>query len=370
MSRFTFEDFDFNTRSYSLTQSGSPVPLRPKTAKLLALFLINRGNVLSKAEIIVAIWENHHVPEYALHQLVSELRKLAKDKTLIRTQPNQGYCWIAQTELVEDECQPIRTKPIEPRIFRRYVVGGSLAACAIVVVGIVALTNVEQQPSSLSAIQAPNKGEQQSSSLPGIRALAKGVLALEEGDQESATAWFEFVLAENPQASEARLLLAESLLRQNRLQEASAYLLPVLAATGDAGLNPSEYDKVAAAELISRIHQRSGQYSEALKFARQSLFDNHAQCTTEYLDDRIRKLVSLTGEALNDAPLQPKEELPELGSAQTSDYEKYCQRLKSHPDQDEASIHWPSPAPQTQWATQTGIRREVTSGSPDFATAS
>lgn len=59
-------------------------------------------------------------------------------------------------------------------------------------------------------------------SLPGIRALAKGVVAMEEGEHDAAIAWFEFVLAENPQASEARLLLAESLIQQDRLQEASA----------------------------------------------------------------------------------------------------------------------------------------------------
>lgn len=75
-----------------------------------------------------------------------------------------------------------------------------------------------------------DKVEQQPSSLPGIRALAKGVIAREEGDQDAATAWFEFVLAENPQASEARLLLAKSLLKQNRL--------PVT--QGQAGYNQAE----------------------------------------------------------------------------------------------------------------------------------
>lgn len=345
MARFAFEDFYFDARSYSLTRHDAPVPLRPKTAKLLALFLANRGKVLGKTEIIAAIWENDHVPEYALHQLVSEVRKLAKDKALIRTQPNQGYCWIAQTELVEDECQPARGKLIKPRTFWPHFAGATLAACLIAAFGALPLGN----------------GGQQSSSLPGIRALAKGIIALEKGDQDAATAWFEFVLAENPQASEARLLLAESLLQQNRLQEASAYLLPLLASTEDKGLNPSDYDKMAAAELISRIRQRSGRHFEALEFARQSLFYSHAQCTLEYLDDRIRRLATLTGETWTDAPLRSQDELPELDSAQSPDYQKYCQLLKSSPSEDEASVQWPSPAPQAQRAIQAGVRRAVAS---------
>lgn len=350
MSRFTFENFDFNTHSYSLTQNGAPVPLRPKTAKLLALFLANRGKVLSKAEIIAVIWENDQVPEYALHQLVSEVRKLAKDKALIRTQPNQGYCWIAQTKLVADACQPIRGEPIKPRIFWRCIAGASLVACLIVAFGVLPL----------------DIGGQQSSSLPGIRALTKGVVAMEEGEHDAAIAWFEFVLAENPQASEARLLLAESLMQQNRLQEASAYLFPMLAATEGAGLSPSDYEKMAAAELISRIHQRSGRYFEALDFARQSFLDSHAQCTLEYLDHRIRELASLTGETWSDTLPQSKDELPELNPAQPPNYQKHCQLLKSHPAQDEASIQWPLPVSQTQWAIQTGVGRAVTGSLPSF----
>lgn len=355
MSRFAFEDFEFNSHSYSLAQNGVAVPLRPKTARLLALFLANRGKVLSKAEIITAIWESDHVPEYALHQLVSEVRKLAKGKTLIRTQPNQGYCWVAQTQRVEVGCQS-RGEPSKPRPLWRYFVGATLAASLTVAFSALLLGDGGQGPSNLPEKRAVEDSGQEPSRLPGIRALANGVIALEEGDPDAAIAWFEFVLAENPQASEARLLLAEGLLQQNRLEEASAYLFPMLGTNGDAAFRPSDYDKMAAAELISRIHQRSGQYFEALEFARQSFFGSEAQCTLEYLDDRIRKLTSLTGEAWSDAPLRPKAELPELESAQISDYQKVCQRLKDHPDQDAASALSPLPAPRTQLAVEAGLR--------------
>lgn len=349
MSRFIFEDFDFDTQSYGLTQKGAPVTLRPKTAKLLSLFLTNHGNVLSKTELITAVWGNHHVPEYALHQLVSELRKLSKGKPLIRTQPNQGYCWIAQTKFVEDECQPAYSKSIIPRLLRRFAVPVTVAAC--VVVGFV--------------VWPLNIGGLEPSSLPGIRALTKGIIALEEGDQEDATAWFEFVLAENPQANEARLLLAESLLRQNRLEEASAYLYPMLAATGDTTLGASEYEKIAATELLSRIHQHSGQYFEALQFARRSFFESRAQCTLEYLGDRVRELASLTGEEGHDKALSSEREFSQLGSTQAPGYHKFCQRLKGKPDQDEASIHLSSPASQPRWAIQTAAGREWAGGSPN-----
>lgn len=348
MPRFTFEDFDFNTHTFLLTQNGVPVSLRPKTAKLLALLLVNRGKVLGKAEIIAAIWESDHVPEYALHQLVSEVRKLAKDKALIRTQPNEGYCWIAQTSRVcEGEAQSNRRRSGPPRTFWGCSIGAALAACLIVAFGAWPLGKASQQPSSL----------------PAIRALSKGIIALEQGDQGSAIAWFEFVLAENPQAIEARLLLAESLLQQNRLQEASAYLLPMLVVTEDTDLSPTAYDKAAAAELMSRVHQRGGQYFEALEFARQSFFESRAQCTTEYLDDRIRQLSNLTGEAWKGASLPSNKQVTVFESAQSLDYQKHCQRLKRHPDNGEALLHWYSPVPEPLWAVQTGIHLAIISNS-------
>lgn len=340
MPHFTFEDFEFNTQSYSLTQKGAAVALRPKTAKLLAFFLINQGRTVSKAELITAVWGNSHAPEYALHQLVSELRKLAKEKVLVRTQPNQGYCWIASTKFVADEPQAAQTKPTAPRPLWGYAVVATLAACLVIVFGFGVLSS--------------DNDAQESSSLPAIRALAKGIVAMEEGNQDDATAWFEFVLAENPQANEARLLLAESLLQQNRLQEASAYLYPMLAAAEAISLGASEYEKMAAAELLSRVHQRGGQYSQALDFARQSFFESRAQCTLEHLDDRLRELANLTGER-NPLALPLKPELPQLDTAPIPDYNKYCQRLKSPPDQDEASINWSSPISKPQWATRSTI---------------
>lgn len=328
MSRYCFEEFEFDTHSYSLSKGAVAVSLRPKTAKMLALFLANRGEVLSKTEIIASIWERDHVAEYALHQLVSELRKLAKDKVLVRTLPNQGYCWIAQTVLIEDAPK----RPILNKMTGLWgYSGATLAACLVLAAAVLTIGDGGRHPTGL----------------PGVRALTQGVIAMEEGDQEAATAWFKFVMAENPEANQARLLLAESLLLQNRVREASAYLVPMLGFAGDAGLKTTDYDRLAAADLMSRIYQRSGHHVQALHFARQSFLHSAAHCTTEYLDSRMRELLSLTGETGSDSPPLHRDESNHSLLAKTSNYQQHCQSLKARPSADEAPMDRSQPALQS-----------------------
>ncbi|MBW7967857.1 winged helix-turn-helix domain-containing protein [Bradyrhizobium sp. BR 10289] len=80
---------------------GTPIKLRPKTFEMLRLFATNGGRVLSKQELMEAVWPNIHVGEDSLFQCIRELRTALGDerRQLIKLASGGGY--LLATEVVE-----------------------------------------------------------------------------------------------------------------------------------------------------------------------------------------------------------------------------------------------------------------------------
>ena len=53
---------------------GEVIKLRPKTFAMLSLFAANAGRVLSKQELMDAVWPNVHVGDDSLFQCIKEIR--------------------------------------------------------------------------------------------------------------------------------------------------------------------------------------------------------------------------------------------------------------------------------------------------------
>src|ERR1700712_3162418 len=130
---------------------GVAVKLRPKTLGLLILFATNPGRILSKQELMDAIWPNVHVGDDSLFQCIREIRSAWGDarRQVIRLVSGHGYVFEAD---VSTEATPAETPAalpfvislIEPgatpdmtperRLFGlRRRVAGSLAALTVVV---------------------------------------------------------------------------------------------------------------------------------------------------------------------------------------------------------------------------------------------
>lgn len=81
------------------------IPLKPKAIALLHLLIQHPGVVLTKQEIIEALWPDTIVEEGNLTQTMYLLRKaLTQDgspQSLIETVPKIGYCWVGEVRLVE-----------------------------------------------------------------------------------------------------------------------------------------------------------------------------------------------------------------------------------------------------------------------------
>lgn len=78
------------------------IRLRPKSFEMLQVFARNARRVLSKQELIEAVWPNVHVGEDSLFQCVSEIRAALGDdqRLLLRRVANRGYMF--DTEVTDD----------------------------------------------------------------------------------------------------------------------------------------------------------------------------------------------------------------------------------------------------------------------------
>jgi len=94
---------------------GTPIKLRPKTFEMLRVFATSGGQVLSKQELMEAVWPNVHVGEDSLFQCIRELRTALGDdqRQLIKLASGGGY--LLATEVVAvpaaDPAQAEGTRP-------------------------------------------------------------------------------------------------------------------------------------------------------------------------------------------------------------------------------------------------------------------
>ena len=96
-----FAGFELDQQRAELRSAdGAPIKLRPKTFEMLRLFATSGGRVLSKQELMEAVWPNVHVGEDSLFQCIRELRTALGDeqRQLIKLASGGGY--LLATEIV------------------------------------------------------------------------------------------------------------------------------------------------------------------------------------------------------------------------------------------------------------------------------
>jgi DNA-binding winged helix-turn-helix (wHTH) protein len=97
--RYTFGRCRLDTSSREFVRHGEAVHLSPKAYDLLCLLLTHRPRVLSKAELMQALWPDTFVVEANLPVIVGELRNAFGDKSAatspIKTHHGVGYSFNA-----------------------------------------------------------------------------------------------------------------------------------------------------------------------------------------------------------------------------------------------------------------------------------
>jgi serine/threonine protein kinase/Tol biopolymer transport system component len=103
---YEFGDFRLNAQTRVLSRERQPVPLPPKAYEVLLVLVQNGGQVLSKDELMNAVWPDSFVEESNLTQTVFILRKALGERSehrYIVTVPGRGYCFVALVKSPDSE---------------------------------------------------------------------------------------------------------------------------------------------------------------------------------------------------------------------------------------------------------------------------
>lgn len=90
---FALGDFTLDVSQGRLMSPKGDVPLRPKTMRLLSVLAQSGGRVMSKDELLGAVWPDVFVTEDSLTQCVHEVREAlgTHSAALLKTVPRRGY---------------------------------------------------------------------------------------------------------------------------------------------------------------------------------------------------------------------------------------------------------------------------------------
>jgi len=110
---YRFDEFEIDLFRHSLTRNGVPIPLSSKAFQLLGYLAANPGRVVTKDELLEAVWPGSFVEESNLPVYVSSLRKALTDCAgYIVTVSGQGYKFTARVQ-VEEPRELTSARPLE-----------------------------------------------------------------------------------------------------------------------------------------------------------------------------------------------------------------------------------------------------------------
>jgi TolB-like protein len=94
---YCFAGYTLDLKRGCLHDAEGEIELRPKSFELLHYLIENAGRLVSKEELIKAVWSRVVVTDESLTQCVSDVRRALGDgrQRLIKTLPRRGYMFIA-----------------------------------------------------------------------------------------------------------------------------------------------------------------------------------------------------------------------------------------------------------------------------------
>ncbi len=114
---FVFHDCVLDAGRRELLRGGVTVPVEPQVFDLLLYLVRNRGRVLSKDDLIEAIWGGRIVSDSAVTTRINAARKAIGDtgaaQRFIRTVPRRGLHFIG--EVIEEVVPAPAERPVLPR---------------------------------------------------------------------------------------------------------------------------------------------------------------------------------------------------------------------------------------------------------------
>jgi DNA-binding winged helix-turn-helix (wHTH) protein len=117
MATYRFGHFRLDTHEQRLTRDGEAVAITPKVFDTLVAFLGHAGRLLTKEDLLQAVWPGTAVEEANLTVNVSTLRKLLVDPggcVCIETVPRRGYRFVLPVEVEQSPPAAVESRPNRP----------------------------------------------------------------------------------------------------------------------------------------------------------------------------------------------------------------------------------------------------------------
>lgn len=122
-----FGDCEVDEGLFELRRAGRRVPMEPKVFDVLCFLIRHRERVLSKDELLDALWPGESVSESVLPRCVAAARRAVGDdrarQAFVKTVHGRGYRFVADVESPADAPAPLRTAVHPPARPDRRLVG-------------------------------------------------------------------------------------------------------------------------------------------------------------------------------------------------------------------------------------------------------
>ncbi|MGD9905309.1 MAG: winged helix-turn-helix domain-containing protein [Vicinamibacterales bacterium] len=169
MSRFRFADIELDLARFEVTRAGRRLALEPKAVDVLRHFVERPGRLVSRDELLDAVWPGVAVTPNALTRVIAQLRRELDDDAgaarFIETVPTRGYRFIADVhavpggspaaaapEVVPAPVPAARTSAGSASSRTRRLAGWALAVVAVVAIAAAATWS----PARTAAVAAPD----------------------------------------------------------------------------------------------------------------------------------------------------------------------------------------------------------------------
>ena len=102
---YSFGQCELDTERLELRRDGELQAVEPQVFSLLVLLIENRDHVVSKDDLIAAVWDGRIVSDASLSSRISAARTAVgdtgKSQAIIRTTPKRGFRFVA--DILQDE---------------------------------------------------------------------------------------------------------------------------------------------------------------------------------------------------------------------------------------------------------------------------
>lgn len=102
--RYRFGELELDLNVYALTRAGRQLQMRPKAFDVLRFLIEHRGRVVTKDELLDAVWADSQVAEVAVPWTILHVRRVlgqsGADKHPIETVHGRGYRFVAEVEVL------------------------------------------------------------------------------------------------------------------------------------------------------------------------------------------------------------------------------------------------------------------------------